>query len=326
MNRDTAVLQLMLAQGMGAKTLMRLMSRLADEQYPVEEFVMAPLSELTEVYGIKPEVAESIKNNQDKANQLSEELDGHDINMLVKGSSKYPAHLPQVAGDTAPPVLFVKGDLAILEKKAVGFSGPRKASQESCRFVSNYAAALAEVGVNVIGGYASGVDLAAHFGAMSAGGATTIVLATGIMNFKLKDDVKQVVTEDNHLVISQFFPRQRWTVYNAMQRNRTICGLADAVIVVEPGLKGGTFDAGKTALELQLPLFVAEFSDASGTTDGNRYFLERGARVLTRDAENKADLTDVFQVLEKEDVVVAQTSSVKHLDSENDESDTPPKR
>jgi DNA protecting protein DprA len=323
MSRDTAILQLMHAEGLGARTLGRILTRLAAEQYPVEDFVFSPVSELMRISNIKSEVAESIKSGQDKAEQLSEVLESHGIRIIVKETDEYPARLAQASGDTGPPVLFAKGDLDILDRNAVAFCGSRRASEEGCQLVSQWSSILAKEGINIVAGYANGIDLAAHLGAMSAGGATTIVLATGILHFKLKGAIMDIAAEDNHLIVSQFLPRVGWSVHAAMQRNLTICGLAHAVIITEPGLKGGSFEAGKTALKLGRPLFVAEYGNADKSTEGNSYFLERGAKALRRDKEGKSDLNGVFQALENDQVTTPQTSFLKHLESakgKNDES------
>ena len=67
-----------------------------------------------------------------------------------------------------------------------------------------------------------------------------------------------------------------------MQRNRTVCGLSDALVVVEAGVSGGTFEAGKLALRLKMPLFVVDYAEPASSAAGNTYFLARGARALRR--------------------------------------------
>ena len=68
-----------------------------------------------------------------------------------------------------------------------------------------------------------------------------------------------LLTEANSVVVSEFPPKLPWSVGNAMQRNRTICGLVHAMIVIEAGTTGGTWAAGQAALELGVPLFVLDF-------------------------------------------------------------------
>ena len=322
MNRDTAILQLMHARGLGARTLTHILKRLDSEQYPVEEFVSAPISELTHVYDLKPNIAESVKLMQDEADRLAEELYDNDIQIIVMKTAKYPKRLSLILGDTAPPVIFARGDLTILEQKSTAICGSREATEEGCRMATDCAASLAEHGINTVSGYASGIDSAAHYGALSAGGVTTIIPATGILHFQVKPMIADLLSADNHIVISEFIPRSGWLAHNAMLRNRTICAMSHAIILIEPRLSGGTFAAGKTALELRRQLFLADYADSDISPEGNTYFLKRNAKPLQTKKDGKPDLNGVFQVVENTEDLPPQTSFVERLDSGDCGNDT----
>jgi DNA protecting protein DprA len=302
MNSETAILQLMQAKGLGTKTLHRVLRMLAQEGRMLEEFISSPVEELTERYGLKPEIAESIQTHREDTEQLAEELARHNIRILIRGEEGYPARLARILDDAAPPVLFAEGNFGIFEQKSVGFCGPRKASDEALCAVDICARMLAENEIHVVGGYAPGVDLAAHHAAMDAGGNSTFVLAEGILNFRKKGDIALLIEENNHVILSEFSPQAPWNIGYAMQRNRTICGMSDAIIMVEPGLTGGTYAAGKAALELRRPLFVLEYSESLRCAEGTRYFLKRGAKPLPYDAQGKPHLDEVFHVLEEQAV------------------------
>jgi predicted Rossmann fold nucleotide-binding protein DprA/Smf involved in DNA uptake len=86
-----------------------------------------------------------------------------------------------------------------------------------------------------------------------------------------------------------------------MQRNRTVCGLSDALIVIESGISGGTFEAGKLALRLKMPLFVADYAEPAASAAGNAYFLSHGARALRRSAATgRANLEPVRRKVEEQ--------------------------
>jgi len=67
----------------------------------------------------------------------------------------------------------------------------------------------------------------------------------------------------------------RWSTANAMTRNHTICGLSDALVVVQAGISGGTFESGKFALRVRAPLFVADYAQPDVNAPGNPYFIHR---------------------------------------------------
>ncbi len=262
-------------------------------------------NEMIEQMGIKADIADEIPASIDKADELLKEFEIEGIKILVKGRDGYPERLLKTLKEEAPLLLFARGNIKLLAEKAVGFCGSRKASEKGLAVAGECAAELARRRINVISGYAHGVDLAAHRAALEAGGVTTFVLAEGILHFRLKSDVKDLITEDNHVVVSEYMPRLPWLARNAMQRNKTICGLSNAVVVIESGLKGGTFEAGKTALSLRRPLFVAEYAQPAESAEGNAYFLRQGARFL-RKKNGAAYLEELFQAVEKDEADVQQ--------------------
>lgn len=292
------ILALLLTKGLGPKGISRILSAVASQDGQLDLSLMS-IAEMRQRMGVKPEIAEQIPASITKADELYKDLEHQGIKILVRGRSGYPERVLRTLKEDAPLVLFVKGNIKILSQKSVGFCGSRKASEKGLAVAGECAGVLAKRHINVISGYAHGVDLATHKAALEAGGVTTFVLAEGILHFKLKSDVKDLITDDNYVVVSEYMPRLPWLARNAMQRNKTICGLSNAVVVIESGLQGGTFEAGKTALKLKRPLFVAEYAQPAESAGGNAYFLKQGARFL-RKKNGTAYLEELFDAVEKD--------------------------
>lgn len=72
-------------------------------------------------------------------------------------------------------LIFAKGDIRSLTKPCLGFCGSRKASEKGLKTAWDFADQMARKGVNIISGYASGVDMTAHKAALEAGGTTTLI-------------------------------------------------------------------------------------------------------------------------------------------------------
>ncbi len=181
------------------------------------------------------------------------------------------------------PILFCKGRISLLKSQGVAIVGSRNASEEGMSIARQFAADLALAGENVVSGYAKGIDTAAHEGALEKDGTTTIVLSHGILQFSKKKVLDKVALEGNTLVVSQFHPGEGWSAGNAMVRNKLVCALSKAVIVVECGAEtgedgnlSGTFDAGKTALQMKIPLFVLSPDSFKNPPAGNKALLDMG--------------------------------------------------
>ena len=308
MGVESALLQIMLAPGIGDRKLDRVIQRLNAADINLGDFVRDPDPETLERAGISPEVAQGIQNQRDEALRLWEELEQRDVRMLVKNRPGYPQKLNSTLDGKAPPALFALGNTEVLARKSVAFGGSRKASETGVRIAGDAAAECAKQEVNVISGYANGVDLAAHAGALEVGGVTTLVLAEGILNFRWKPSIEPWADSGKILVISEFPPQTRWFATNAMKRNATVCGLSDALVVVEAGLSGGTFDAAETALKLRVPLFVVDFANPSPAAEGNRYFLSRGAKPIRRSPDGSPNLTELWGRVVAETRVPVTTS------------------
>src|SRR5262249_15423980 len=150
----------------------------------------------------------------------------------------------------------------------------------------------------VVSGHAQGVDETAHRAALAAGGQTVLVLPEGILRFRARASLAGYLSDDNAVVISEFPPKLPWSVGNAMQRNRTICGLVHALIVIEAGTSGGTWEAGQSALELGVPLLVLDFPNPAPSGLGNPLLLRQGGRPLPCHPAEPPDLSLLLEALE----------------------------
>jgi DNA processing protein len=269
--------QVMITRGLNATMVGRL---IADLHFLGPNGILASSTDDAELrYGIQPQLFERLRANQSDAHRTLQELGDRQIFVLVAGWGAYPSQLTGVLAEQAPAVLFGQGPLDVLYEVGVGFCGSRSSSERAIEIVGACAAVLARAHINVVSGYARGADEAAHRGAIAAGGLTTAVLAEGILRWHPRSDVTPQGYDDV-LILSQFAPRLPWNVGNAMTRNWTICALADAMVIAESQLKGGTFAAGQAALKIGRPLYVIDFADSSTRAPGNEYFIQHGAKPL----------------------------------------------
>ena len=184
-----------------------------------------------------------------------------------------------------PAILYAAGNLSILKRPGVAVVGRRDAGPEPRAVAEELAFRLAAGGINVISGYAPGIDSAAHLGALRSKGTTTMVLAEGLDHFQVKPEFRGLVTDANALVVSQFSTGSTWAAYRAMARNKLVAALSAVMVVVVSGPEheaggrmSGTFDAGASALKLGLTLFVADPAFFPSLPAGNQQLIARGGR------------------------------------------------
>jgi len=260
----------------------RILTRLMQAGTSLDEFLGLSAGEQVARFGLARHQAQSLQSARAKIEKTRMELQRHGIRLLVCTASEYPNRLRRHLGSQAPPLLYAWGNVDLLQKNAVGFCGARNASEQGIAVAQDCAAQIASWDWIVVSGGARGVDTTVHRTALESGGGTIIVLPEGILRYRLRSNLKPLITSENTLLISEFPPYMSWSVANAMQRNRTVCGLSDALVVIEAGTSGGTFEAGKLALRLRMPLFVADYAEPATSAAGNAYFLAHGAYALRR--------------------------------------------
>jgi DNA processing protein len=216
--------------------------------------------------------------------QEQEDLDEERMSVLHPLSSEFPHRVRELKDFVSlPAILYIRGNAALLRRPGVAIVGARNAGDLALKAASELASELGRKGINVTSGYAKGIDTAAHLGALRDGGTTSIVLSEGINHFRPKRELREFFSQENTLVISQFAPYARWASHFAMTRNKLVCALSHAVVVIvsgperdSDGRMSGTFDAGATALQMGIPVFTVLPSFFPFEPEGNRQLISRG--------------------------------------------------
>jgi DNA processing protein len=170
--------------------------------------------------------------------QAREQAQAAAIRLICRCDPVYPARLRDLV--SPPAVLHAAGAVERLiiptDSQMVAIVGARRATAYGTGVARSLARGLASAGLTVVSGMASGIDSAAHEGAISAAGPTLAVLpgpadapyppsARGLYRRLLKDGA--AVSE-----IPPGFPVRSWMF---LARNRIIAALAAMTIVVEAG-------------------------------------------------------------------------------------------
>lgn len=166
------------------------------------------------------------------------------------GDPGYPERLRQRLGPAAPPVLYGCGEAAIPEGGGLAVVGSRRVSEPLVAYARRTGALAAAAGRPLISGGARGVDRAAVFGALDAGGSAVEVLADGLERAATQRQHREALLAGRLALLSSSDPAAPFHIGLAMQRNKWIYALADAALVVnaEPG-RGGTWAGAVEQLE-----------------------------------------------------------------------------
>jgi DNA processing protein len=228
------------------------------------------------------------------------------VTILDRG---YPALLRRCYDP--PIVLFVKGDVAALERVVtlphVALVGSRRSEPASDLFAKSLGRELSENNICVVSGLASGIDASAHRGALSGGGEavpTIAVLGQGVDSIypAHNEGLAEEIVQAGGVILSEYEPGVPPRPHHFLMRNRIIAGISCAVVVVQAAKKSGSLVTARAALEEGREVFVVPGSVRDERYDGSHELLRQGARILT-------SAEDIFEALavKKED----RTTSAK---------------
>jgi len=294
--RDYFWFRLFKTRGIGTKSLIKI-DKILEEKKRTAEISSWNHSDLLMQY---PDLAvffsKISEEDENEVREEYEELKSNSVEII------YPSHpdFPPISLGIAP-IQFIKGKRTLLSADGVAIVGSRNVSNEGIRIAGKIAAELANEALNVVSGYAKGVDAKAHLSALAAEGTTTIVLPYGIKELRQKKALKEFDWRRDVLAVSQFAPHAKWLARNAMVRNNLICALSKAVVVIESGPErdaqgkmSGTFNTAQTALRTSLPLFVINPECFDNPPIGNANLIDLGGERLDPDGAAETISKHVF--------------------------------
>jgi DNA processing protein len=211
---------------------------------------------------------------------------------LFHDAPEYPDLLSQIDG--SPPILTIRGDAALLARPAVAVVGARNASAAAVKLARDFSAALAEAGLVVVSGLARGIDGAAHRGALSGGGGTIGVIASGIeIAYPPEHRELQEEVATRGLLVAEQPPGTEPLARHFPSRNRIIAGLAAGTLVVEAAPKSGSLITARLAGEAGREVMAIPGSPLDARSRGCNQLIRDGA-VLVQSPDDVIELLSGF--------------------------------
>ena len=162
--------------------------------------------------------------------------------------SDYPKLLRSIRD--FPYGIFYKGRLPAEEKKQIAVVGARVCTHYGKHLAEQLAGQIAQAGGEVVSGAAYGIDGAAQWAALSAGGASFAVVGGGVdCRYPRANDRLYDRLEKEGGVLSEFPPGTKPLRYHFPLRNRIISGLSEIVTVIEAKHGSGSLITADYALE-----------------------------------------------------------------------------
>lgn len=210
------------------------------------------------------------------------------IRYYDKNEKGYPQKLLDISNP--PKRLYVLGQLPDENRACVAIVGARNATPYGRTMAKKFAGLFAANGIQVISGFARGIDRAAYEGALEAGGSTFAVMGNGVdvcyprENIDLYEKVKE-----SGGFLSELEPKTQPRAWYFPQRNRMISALADKILVVEAREKSGALITAEFGLEQGKDVYAVPGRIGDELSGGCNRLIAQGAFVAISPEEMLKD-------------------------------------
>lgn len=226
-------------------------------------------------------------------------LRDQNIHVLSFEDTDYPARLKTVPD--APMILCRVGELTEIGESCVAIVGTREPTSEASQLTHGLATKLTSAGFTVVSGLAAGIDTWAHKGALECLGNTIAVLGTDVLTVYPPKNRNLAANIQAHgcLLSEHPFPTSP-TPRNLVQRNRIICGLSLATIVIQAKERSGSLHTARFAKE-QGRLLVACYWEDDSRSEGTRVLIRDDAIPFTPNGID--DVVNMLKETSKDTVI-----------------------
>lgn len=202
-----------------------------------------------------------------------------DCTLLCLFDEGYPVLLREIPDP--PLLLFVRGDAALLRRPQLGMVGSRNPTPAGREIAAAIASRLAALDFAITSGLATGIDAAAHQGALDAGGVTIAVQGCGpdrIYPRRHRRLAERICASG--VVVTEFAPGMPPLAANFPRRNRIISGLSLGIVVVEAALRSGSLITARCASEQGREVFAVPGSIHNHLARGCHALIRQGAKLV----------------------------------------------
>lgn len=256
-----------------------------------ERIFTAKRTELDKLPGIGTVRANSIKSFQgfDIAEAELKFIDKYKITALSQQQKEYPQRL--LGCYDAPIVLYYKGNANLNASKIVAVIGTRNHTDYGKEMTAQLVEELAHEQVLVVSGLAYGIDTVAHKAALKANTPTVGILAHGLD--RIYPSANKALAKDmlvNGGLLTDFMSGSKPDKQNFPRRNRIVAGIADATIVVETDMNGGSIITAELANNYNKDVFAFPGRATDAKSNGCNYLIRSNKAALVTSAADVAEL------------------------------------
>lgn len=278
------------------------------------EVFRASFKELSSIEKIGEVRAKSIKSFDafGVAENEIEFIEKYRIEPLFIADAAYPQRLLHCYD--CPTLLYYKGNANLNASKIISIIGTRHHTDYGKLLTEKFISDLQDHQVLVISGLAFGIDGIAHKSSLSNGLPTVGVLAHGLdIIYPAQHTIlaKEMILHGG--ILTENRRACKPDKHNFPKRNRIVAGMADATIVIETALKGGSMITAELANNYNRDVFAFPGKTTDLKSTGCNHLIKSNKAMLI---QNAADLVEMMGWEQKKKKTVQRQLFVDVSDEE----------
>jgi DNA processing protein len=186
-----------------------------------------------------------------------------DVSILSIFDPRFPKGLK--ADSKGPVFIYVKGNIDVLTQPSLAIIGTRKPDGLATEYAERVTSHFAQKGVPILSGLALGCDTIAHQTTVNLGGKAIAVLGHGLhmispnQSFSLATSI----VDTGGVLVSEYPMGTAPNKYTFVQRDKTQACIAEAILLIQSSLDGGSLHACRSSVKMGKKVFALPPTDAS---------------------------------------------------------------
>ena len=304
-NKKIGFISLLALKGIGASSVRKIIDK---DTFLTEDFYLEieKLSKLLKKTFQKEEIELSIIKAKEIINYCQEE----NISIISIVDEEYPILLKELKD--APPILYCKGNLGLLNANVIGIIGTRKPSNSGVKIAERLGVYFSNNGWSICNGIVEGIDDCSIRHNESIHRNVIGVLAGGIDYRKNKTILQKtaknadILLENGGLIVSEIEPGVKENSFSIIKSCRIQAGLSKGLLLVQSPLDGGSKFTTRYFCELSKPYGVIN----PIPREINMHEYEANKEIIT----NKKEGISLFSEIKKDKIA----SDIFIINTKND--------
>lgn len=252
-----------------------------------ENIFKVPQKQLAKIPGIGLVRAKAIKEFK-AFKRVEKELrfiEKYHITPLFYTDPEYPRRLKNCYD--SPVILYFKGNTNLNASKIISVVGTRHYTEYGKEICEQIISDLSHEQILIVSGLAYGIDVIAHKAALKNNLDTVAVVAHGLDRLypQVHYAVARKMLEHGGLLtdyMSETLPDKQ----NFPMRNRIVAGIADATLVIETGIRGGSLITAELANSYNRDVFAVPGRIGDTKSEGCHYLIRKNKAALVTGAKD----------------------------------------